>query len=202
MEQDSSRRQSRQKHEMEITDTVFPPYLPSTDWFRSGETPSHVRYGRFLTRTRIWSNSPEGMTLTVPVEGGASALKRRDASGLRVSNHGDWTRIHLGAMEAAYGREPYFQHFFPEIAAIIERHPAKVRNLNRSLLSAILTLMDYEGEMDGILRLQAEREVRFASIERRLLDGIDTTHSVIEPLFRYGKDTLLLMSRYAHGGYM
>lgn len=173
----------------------FPPYLPSTAWCRNGEKPCIAHYGRFLTRTRIWSNAPEGLVLTVPVEGGTSAIKRLDPHALRISAHGDWTRVHLGAIEAAYGKEPYFQHFFPDIAEIITQYPPTLETLTRCLLSTVLRLSDYETEIEGILSLKEEYPSRFNAIEHRLLAGIDQEHSLIEPLFRYGKDIIMLMSR-------
>lgn len=173
----------------------LPPYLPSTAWCRSGEKPCMVQSGRFLTRTRIWSNAPEGLVLTVPVEGGSAAVKRLDPHALRISAHGDWTRIHLGAIEAAYGKEPYFQHFFPEIAEIISRYHSELETLNKSLLSTILQISDYEAQIEGILCLRKEYSSRFNAIEQRLLTGIDPEHSLIEPLFRYGKDIIMLLSR-------
>lgn len=172
----------------------FPPYLLSTAWCRGREVPCKVNLGRFLTRTRIWSNAPEGMALTVPIEGGAAAVKRQDPHVLRISAHGDWTRIHLGAIEAAYGKEPYFQHFFPEIAEIITCYPTELEALNRSLLSAILRLSDYDEQIEGIVNLRKEFPSRLDAIESRLLTGIVPEHSVIEPLFRYGKDVILLMT--------
>lgn len=121
-------------------------------------------------------------------------MKRDDPRTFRISSHGDWTRIHLGAMEAAYGKEPYFQHFFPEIADIIGGFPPKLETLNRRLLEAMLRQIRYADEIDGIRRMRMRAPERFASIERRLFAGIDPEHSMIEPLFRFGKDTLFLLT--------
>lgn len=101
---------------------IIPPYLASTAWLQ-GKVKARLLKTRDYTRTIIESNSFEGMVLTVPVAGGSSAAKRLKPSQLEISDHGDWTRIHLGAIEAAYGREPYFQHLFPEIASAINHYP-------------------------------------------------------------------------------
>ena len=57
-----------------------------------------------------------GVLLTVPVEGGSRSLKRLEHACVgraearaalrspRISLHGDWPRVHLGALEAVYGR--------------------------------------------------------------------------------------------------
>lgn len=154
-----------------------------------------ARYGRSLTRTLIASNSPEGLVLTVPVTGGSAAVKRDDPHSFMISSHGDWTRIHLGAIEAAYGREPYFPHFFPGIAEIIEAYPPKLEDFNRRLLATMLRLAAYDEEKEGLLSLREEHPERFRAIVERLLAGVNPRHSMIEALFRYGKEILFLISR-------
>lgn len=179
---------------MEIVTPDIPPYLPSTAWCRKMKKPDTARFGRTITRTLVTSNAPGGQVLTVPIVGGSAAVKRDDPHSFRISSHGDWTRIHLGAMEAAYGKEPYFQHFFPEIAGIIGVFPPELETLNRRLLEAMLRQTGYADEIDGIRRMRMRTPKRFASIERRLIAGIDMEHSMIEPLFRYGKDTLFMLT--------
>lgn len=53
----------------------------------------------------------------IPLAGGGSVLKRRDADPL-VSGHGKWKQEHLGAWRAVYGRTPWFGYLMPEIEQI------------------------------------------------------------------------------------
>lgn len=172
-----------------------PPYLPSLAWCRGMEETDTAHYGRSLTRTLIASNSPEGLVLTVPIAGGSATVKRDDPHSFMISSHGDWTRIHLGAFEAAYGREPYFPHFFPGIAEIIEAYPPKLEDLNRRLITTMLRLAGYDREKGGLLSLRDENPERFRAIGDRLMAGVNPRHSMIEALFRYGKEILFLISR-------
>lgn len=126
---------------------------------------------------------------------GSATVKRDDPHSFMISSHGDWTRIHLGAFEAAYGREPYFPHFFPGIAEIIEAYPPKLEDLNRRLITTMLRLAGYDREKEGLLSLRDENPERFRAIGDRLMAGVNPQHSMIEALFRYGKEILFLISQ-------
>ena len=171
---------------------LLPPYLASTLWVRGKTDPKSLKT-RDYTRTLIESNSAKGMVLTVPVVGGASAVKRLDPELLEVSEHGDWTRIHLGAIEAAYGREPYFQHLFPEIAPVIAHHPQQLRHLNVLLLDKMMDFIGYRENIAEIRTLQESHPERCAAIKERLNSKIASSHSFIEALFRLGPDAIFLL---------
>ncbi len=60
------------------------------------------------------------LALTVPVS------RRHDAGegGMRqtvLSAHGDWWHVHRVTLESAYGRTPFFEHYFPNLAMFFER---------------------------------------------------------------------------------
>lgn len=173
---------------MEVTFSVMPPYLPSLWWV----TRHIAMKTREYTRTLIESNSPEGMVLTVPVVGGSAAAKRLKTEQLEISSHGDWTRIHLGAIEAAYGREPYFQHFFPGIAGIIADYPPMLEEMNRILLIKIFDSIRLDENLNEINGMRMSNPERIADIRRRLMSKVNPRHSIIEPLFRLGPDSVFL----------
>lgn len=181
----------------ELTETGFvadgmPPYLPSTRWMQT-RGHSMAMKTRDYTRSRIWSNTPGGMMLTVPVGGGSSAVKRLKPAALRISDHGDWTRIHLGALDAAYGKEPYFQYLFPGIASLIGDYPEMLSDLNEALVAEMIKFLDYANLMPGILELRRRNPDRCLSLARRIEEKIDPEHSFLEPLFRFGRDALFLL---------
>ncbi|MDE6342830.1 MAG: WbqC family protein [Muribaculaceae bacterium] len=171
------------------------PYLASTIWMRSRGKGMSLQ-GRDYTRTLVGSNRAEGQVLTVPVEGGSSAVKRGPVSSLRVSGHGDWPRIHLGALEAAYGKEPYFAHLFPEIAEVIADYPESLTELNGRLLGVMLSFAGYADEIEHLRSLRLRHPLRVAGIAGRLEAGCDISHSYLEPLFRFGRDAIFLLLDY------
>lgn len=180
--------QSGQGLQMEI----IPPYLASTAWIQ-GKIPPIPLKTRDYTRTLIESNSPEGMVLTVPVVGGSSSAKRLQPDELEISSHGDWTRIHLGAIEAAYGREPYFQHFFPDIVNLIDNYPEQLAELNVSLMDKMMDFVGYKDSIEDIRGLRKDNPERCEAICQRLESKINPNHSFLEPLFRLGRDSIFLL---------
>ena len=177
---------------MEVDSCLLAPYLASTVWFQK-KPGAPLFKTREYTRTLIESNSPEGMVLTVPVVGGSSAAKRLRPECLSVSGHGDWTRIHLGAIEAAYRREPYFLHLFPEIASVIEDYPQHLSALNVMLMKRMLDFLNYDDAIKDIGSLRKVNPGRCAAIAVRMESKIDTSHSFLEPLFRFGPDSIFLL---------
>ncbi len=171
---------------------IIPPYLPSTAWIQ-GKVAAKSLKTRDYTRTIVESNNPEGMILTVPVIGGSSAAKRLRPAQLEISGHGDWTRIHLGAIEAAYGKEPYFVHFFPEISSAIENYPQQLSSLNVLLMEKMMDFLNYREAIEEIKRLRELNPTRYSDIAKRLETKIHLHHSFLEPLFRFGRDSIFLM---------
>ena len=171
---------------------AIPPYLPSTLWMQ-GKVDRKTLKTRDYTRTLIESNSPEGMVLTVPVVGGSSAAKRLSPENLEVSDHGDWTRIHLGAIEAAYGREPYFIHIFPEIASVISKYPQQLVGLNVLLMEKMMCFTGYADAIEDIRDMRKANPERCDAIYRRMEAKVNPDHSFIEPLFRLGPDAIFLL---------
>ncbi|MDE5870495.1 MAG: WbqC family protein [Muribaculaceae bacterium] len=177
---------------MEVIPGCLPPYLASTLWMRGNIAPGVLKT-RDYTRTVVESNSTEGIVLTVPVAGGSSAAKRLKPESLEISAHGDWTRIHLGAIEAAYGREPYFQHLFPEIQSIINDYPQQLVRLNVLLMEKMMGFIGYAKAIEDIRHLRKVNPARCTDITLRLESKIDPAHSFLEPLFRLGPDSIFLL---------
>ena len=62
--------------------------------------------------------SPSGeIRLSVAVEGGSGILKRLPPEDVRMSGHGRWPSVHLGAFNALYGRTAYFDHLYDSLTA-------------------------------------------------------------------------------------
>ncbi len=171
---------------------IIPPYLASTTWLQ-GNISSLSLKARDYTRTLIESNHPEGIVLTVPIVGGSSAAKRLKPENLEISDHGDWTRIHLGALEAAYGKEPYFVHLFPELAPVIENYPQHLATLNVLLMEKMMDFLGYRDAIEEIRKLRDKNPERYGNIAKRLESKINPAHSFLEPLFRLGPDSIFLL---------
>ena len=110
---------------------------------------SHHRY-------RI--DGPNGVqTLTVPLVGSTNNMMTplRD---VLISEHGDWRRLHWGALFSAYGRSPYFDYVADDLSGVIHGSQRYLHEFNAQLHEVILDFMDlpittsllHEVEIDGL----------------------------------------------------
>ena len=94
---------------------------------------SHHRY-------RI--DGPNGIqTLTVPLVGSTNnmATPLRD---VLISEHGEWRRLHWGALFSAYGRSPYFDYVADDLSRVIHGSQRYLHEFNRQLHEVIVDFMD------------------------------------------------------------
>ena len=159
------------------------------------ETGSNVLFpdihGKELARTLI-----EGeMMLSIPVKGGASVLKRKGLTDAALSGHGRWQDVHLGALRASYGKTPYFIHLYPEIESIYNTlGRGGLKEFNRAFHDLICRRLDIDKDMIEVLRTLPDTEkerIRRIGEEKRAI--IDMNHSILEVLFRLGKEGLFVL---------
>ena len=94
---------------------------------------SHHRY-------RI--DGPNGVqTLTVPLVGSTNNMMTplRD---VLISEHGDWRRLHWGALFSAYGRSPYFDYVADDLERVINGSQRYLHEFNAQLHEVIVDFMD------------------------------------------------------------
>jgi hypothetical protein len=94
---------------------------------------SHHRY-------RI--DGPNGLqTLTVPLVGSTNNMMTplRD---VLISEHGDWRRLHWGALYSAYGRSPYFDYVADDLSRVIHGSQRYLHDFNAQLHEVVVDFMD------------------------------------------------------------
>lgn len=123
--------------------------------------------------------------LTIPVEGGASVLKRKDADPV-LSEHGKWRREHLGAWSAAYGRTPFYAHLMPQIEKIyLNSESLTLDHFNRRLLEVACRWLDSRAlEASGCTIEAVRKEIR---------TKVDPQLSIFDAIFRLGKETVFAL---------
>ena len=78
-------------------------------------------------------------TLTVPVIKDTRCACARD---VRISEHGDWRRLHWGAMFSAYGKTPFFDYIAADLEPIIRGNQTFILDLNEQLLRLFTEFLD------------------------------------------------------------
>ena len=86
---------------------------------------------------------PNGATrLTVPLVGDTVAMNV-PLDEVRISEHARWRHQHWGALMAAYGKSPYYEHAAPALHAIlVDGGQTHLLALNRALHEFVVDFMD------------------------------------------------------------
>lgn len=167
-----------------------------SDWLRflveqEAEIPFPPASGKEAARARI----DGGLMLTVPIEGGASRLKRTPSADLPISAHGRWQEVHLGALKATYGRSPYFAYLFPEIEKVYrEKGSGTLNEFNEAIHSIALRWLSLDPEGIRVIRDAVKIDPdRIRTLGRERKKGIDPDYSILHLLFRLGKESLFVL---------
>ena len=149
-------------------------------------------YGKDFARCRIRGNAGE-ILLSEAIEGGSPRLNRASAlPKLMLSDHGNWRHVHIGALNAAYGRAPYFQHFMPLLNVVYNSEEKSLMRFNLMIHYAIRKMLF--GDYDP-LRLIKDVGASAMALRRgkEIASEMPMKISVIDSLMRLGRDTTLAL---------
>lgn len=184
----------------------FPPLAPSVEWWtlflasicqgnEIQEAVIEANSGFMNPKNfgRYFISSPKDVTemLSLAVEGGGRQLRDFNRiHHLRLSEHGNWRKMHLGALEANLGRKPFFHHIFPAVERVYFNK--KLENLHDFNTAIFETLLSFLLEEISISDLKKFKEVhilkeRGAEIKNRLNPEI----SLIDAYTSLGKEAIL-----------
>ncbi|GGM80511.1 hypothetical protein GCM10010967_10390 [Dyadobacter beijingensis] len=83
-------------------------------------------------------------TLTIPVKGYLPASSTKD---ILIDYNQDWTRRHLGCLQSAYGKSPFYEYYVHEFTRVYEKKLAYLVDLNYELLTICLRLTGITNEI-------------------------------------------------------
>ena len=190
------------------------PYFPSLAYYRRW---MRLRVAEALddvqARTRLLADTPRGerrrlartliagahrqppLTLSLPVEGGGGVLRKGEAGRWRISMHGRWPAVHLGALEAAYGATPFYAHLRPELERILRHAEAgqPLADLTARLHHCCLALLDVEEIIPELRRLSVSEPERLRRLAEEKSAGVHTDTAFIDVIFRKGREALFTL---------
>ena len=91
-------------------------------------------------RNRCYIAAANGVqALTVPVEQPGNHCPVRD---VRISDHGDWRRVHWNAIASAYGESPFFEYYQDDLRPFFERRWTFLYDFNFEIMQKVCELLD------------------------------------------------------------
>ena len=184
---------------------MFPPYLASGAWYSrwlasisenpdtnlAVATANIDENARDFSRCAIQCPGHGRMLLTIPIEGGGKTLRNTNKMGLAfLSNHGNWRKKHLAAIEAAYGKKPYFNHFFPLLKQVFDNTQIdSLKEFNLSIHAICASFLLGSLPYGAIKIINSDNHLKERSKEIAIQIKTDVT--IIDPLMNLGPEAIL-----------
>lgn len=186
----------------------FPPLLPSGAWYAmyvkallnglpdmraleiaNNSLHSSKAFGRFCLKDK----KREYIFLSIAVEGGGRQLRNPDAlERLKLSDHGDWRKNHLGAIEACLGKKPFYRHLQPALTAIYLNHRLEsLKDFNTAIFCLVNSFLMENIRPSGMA--EALSDIILIERGKEIAEHIDPDVSVLQSVSEYGRETLLGM---------
>lgn len=124
------------------------------------------------------------VTLSIPVRKGCGLL----------SDHGNWPHVHLGTLNAIYGRAPYFPFLNDRLQALFGNlftedaadTPQSLAELNRELHRMVVSWIDLEAATAAL-------NAPIGEVCREFATKVNFSVSILDPVFRFGKDIVFVL---------
>lgn len=144
-------------------------------------------FGRFL----LYDSRGETGIHSVAVEGGGRQLRSfAKMEALRLSEHGDWRKLHLGALDAILGRKPFYRYLEPKLKKIYLNSELKtLRDFNFAIFEVLFSFL-MENVSPSIIRNNEHRpEIKMRGKE--ISETLKGDETILQGIATFGKETLL-----------
>ena len=184
----------------------YPPLAPSADWFtaflkalsngKSEEeaiVTANLKLNSFKELGRYVINDTNGdkIILSLAVEGGGKQLKKSDGlESLRLSEHGNWRKVHMGGLEAALGRTPFYRDIEPGIKSVYQNLDIKsLEEFNIAIFQVLKSFLLGSNTPERLF--ECRKCIAWQDRGKELAENISMELSMIQSLSEYGREALL-----------
>lgn len=144
------------------------PYIAAWTYFDEVILESKESYSKQSYRNRCRINTAHKIDdLIVPIQKGNSNVPIQE---VRIDYKQTWFKNHWGAIQSAYGKAPFFEHYADDIQRILHNNQKFLFDLNLEILEYLLTIL---GIQKNIIFTQ--------KYEKEYPDSIADLRSVIHP---------------------
>lgn len=156
------------------------------------------------------ANGP--LALTVPVV--KTENPKTPTQDIRISDHGNWRKLHWNALVSAYRMSPFFEYYEDDFAPFYERKYDYLLDFNEALREMVCRLIDIDPDVRPTEEYHPEVEHDFREIIRPKHEGADPAFaplpyyqvfrekfgflpnlSIADLLFNMGPESILVLER-------
>ena len=114
--------------------------------------------------------------LTVPVErntADSGATAKCLMKDVRISDHGNWRRLHWNAIMSAYGESPFFEYYADDLRPFFEKRWTFLYDFNMETCATVCSLIGLEPRVEPTAEYVAADDPRLAGLpSATLLPGV------------------------------
>ena len=184
----------------------FPPLFPDSLWvgnflrvladkksreYAISTANSKLSTPKLLSRFTITDPKDQELTLSMAVEGGGRKLRDiENLTDLKLSEHGDWRKIHLGALESCLGKKPFYRDIENRLVTIYSnKNIETIENFNTAIFNVVLSFLmgNLRTEDLSQINLKSQLKERGEEIAKKIKKEI----SILQPLSEFGRETVL-----------
>lgn len=155
------------------------------------EANKSLKSSKDFSRYRIINIKGEPTILSVAVEGGSRQLRSFDKiPSLKLSEHGDWRKNHLGTLDALLGRLPYFRDIEGAFTKVyLDKELNGLENFNMAIFSVIKAFLLENITSADIKRFYCDNTLMTRGKE--IASELGREMSVVQAMAMKGKEALL-----------
>ncbi|MCH5229333.1 MAG: WbqC family protein [Muribaculaceae bacterium] len=181
---------------------TLPPVAPDVTWFTAffksfieqGDSGKAITEAnktlsslRDYSRYRIQDSKGEPLVLSMALEGGGRKL-RNLYDDLRLSEHGNWRRVHMGALEASLGKKPFYRHLEMPLRMVYQDKKLDLlEEFNLAIFKVLISFL--LGEITPS-QLKENNDI-LTERGKEIANKIKPEISLLYPLAEFGRETLL-----------
>ena len=105
----------------------------------------HESFVKQTYRNRCLIATTQGVqALTVPVGHDSMNNEQWTMDNVKISDHGNWRRLHWQALQSAYGDSPFFEYYADELRPFFELHWKYLLDFNEAIREKICEFIDIQ----------------------------------------------------------
>ncbi|MHA7130071.1 WbqC family protein [Algoriphagus namhaensis] len=142
-------------------------YFPSLEYFSAILPYQEILLSRgdlfrrnsLINRTEILGPNKR-QRLSIPIQGRRPRIPQGE---LKIDYSQKWVQSHLRSIQTAYGKAPFYEHYFPYFEAVLLSQPERLWDLNSQILTLCLRLLQISAkvaEVDREADLTEEVDIR------------------------------------------